>query len=197
MRCSQACGSCGSPQIHRGISLDCIHRSPWTTRRVSYNCVNSITLRALNRRVPDVRQPTMYSKKASCGQDRKLEVLLDCLLLPMEGMPATRRTDSGSAWVGPGLPSCDRRLHSSRSHGESTTSRVWSGGSRGCGAFPPSSWGSSSSSQQQEGIRDRSLIKNISLFFSLTKIPGPHPYPHSWSKGEDRGSSFSDPLNHP
>ena len=62
LRCSQACGSCGSPQIHRGISLDCIHRSPWTTRRVSYNCVNSITLRALNRRVPDVRQQTMYSK---------------------------------------------------------------------------------------------------------------------------------------
>ena len=105
----------------------------------------------------------MYSKKASCGQDRKLEVLLDCLLLPMEGMPATRRTDSGSAWVGPGLPSCDRRLHSSRSHGESTTSRVWSGGSRGCGAFPPSSWGSSSSSQQQEGIRDRFLKTLLSV----------------------------------
>ena len=40
--------------------------SPWTAftkaLRVSYKCVNSITLRALNRRVPDVRQLTMYSK---------------------------------------------------------------------------------------------------------------------------------------
>ena len=58
LRCSQACDSCGSPQIQRGISLDCIHKSP----RVSNKCVNSITLRALNRRVPDVRQLTMYSK---------------------------------------------------------------------------------------------------------------------------------------
>ena len=41
----------------------------------------------------------------------------------------------------------------------------WSGGSRGCGAFPPSSWGSTSSSQQQEGIRDRFPIKKP--FFSF------------------------------
>ena len=42
----------------------------------------------------------MYSKKASCGQDRKLEVLLACLLLPMEGMPATRRSEHGRERLG-------------------------------------------------------------------------------------------------
>ena len=45
-------------------------------------------------------------------------MLLDCLRT-MEGKPGTR----APSWVGPGLPSYDRGLQSSRSHGESTTSR--------------------------------------------------------------------------
>ena len=58
---SQGCDSCGLPQIQHGISLDivyCIHKTPCVLQLCQLNQFTG----APNRRVPDVRQLTMYSK---------------------------------------------------------------------------------------------------------------------------------------